>query len=132
VTTSHPYSPKSIPWFVSDVTPTDFAATFTSLLAPTHFGPLEQSDASQSESAQSIDHLSAMVARWNDHLRSGAFALSVPPQSALGANDPRVNFWTQPYPYWDMQLRAPELFASLRESGLVVFKVRMRSSSRIG
>lgn len=36
----------------------------------------------------------------------------------------QANFWTSPFPYWNMKELAPELHAHLRESNLVIFKVR--------
>ena len=37
----------------------------------------------------------------------------------------QANFWTSPYPYWNMEKLAPELFADLSQSSLVIFKVRV-------
>jgi hypothetical protein len=44
---------------------------------------------------------------------------------ALGGtlNIRAAEFWTTARPYWDMETEAPELFASLKGSGLVIFKV---------
>ena len=33
-----------------------------------------------------------------------------------------ANFWTSPYPYWNMKELAPELYAHMQESSLVIFK----------
>ena len=35
----------------------------------------------------------------------------------------QANFWTGPWPYWDMKTRAPEVWSDLRESSLVILKV---------
>jgi hypothetical protein len=130
-----PCSPKLIPWFVSDVTPADFAALVASLSDATFFPAPPEDDAAAR--ATSVAHLEAMVARWQAYLADGTFALAVARDTPLGP--PRADagvvaaagFWTQPWPYWDMRLRAPELWTGLRDSGLVIFKVRrgaMRSA----
>ena len=72
-----PLSPKSIPWFVSDVTPPDFASLFTSLLSPTFFLSSAPSDTARTQ-------LEAMVNRWQQYLEKGAFTLSVPTETKLG------------------------------------------------
>lgn len=64
-----------------------------------------------------------MVTRWKSYLASGAFSLSVPEDTQLGATDEMANFWTEPWPYWDMKERAGKLYESLRASELVIFKV---------
>ena len=68
-----------------------------------------------------------MVARWKSYLESGAFVLAVPPETPLGGqaevND-RVQFWTGPWAYWELQSKAPILFKELRDSQLVILKVR--------
>jgi damage-control phosphatase, subfamily III len=69
------------------------------------------------------EHLERAIARWNAYLADGTFALSVSRDAPIGAADERVDFWTSPWPYWDMRLRAPNLWEALSESGLVIFKV---------
>jgi hypothetical protein len=107
------HSPKSIPWFVSDVTPLDFAALLDVATRPRGPEP---------------DYLEHAIARWNAYLANGTFSLSVPRDAVIGTPDERINFWTSPWPYWDMHLRAPRVWDSLRESGLVIFKVRALES----
>jgi len=63
-----------------------------------------------------------MVTRWKSYLASGVFELSVPEKTQLGAKNTIADFWTEPWPYWDMKERAGELFQWLRDSQLVVFK----------
>jgi hypothetical protein len=119
-------SPKLIPWFVSDVTPADFATLVGSLSDAAFFPPPPEGE----DRAAAVADLEAMVARWQAYLADGTFALSVARDTPLGP--PRADaavveaagFWTQPWPYWDMRLRAPELWTGLRDSGLVIFKVR--------
>ncbi|KAH9915315.1 DUF89 domain-containing protein [Fomitopsis serialis] len=133
------FHPKMIPWFVSDVTPPDFKSAISSLLSPTFFPELESDVQTSSLAASSIvqdativstpkelpesrQHLKDMVTRWAGYLESGVFTLSVSPETPLGASNPKVDFWTSPYPYWNMQELAPEVFGSLKDSGLVIFK----------
>ncbi|KAI0316951.1 DUF89 domain-containing protein [Amylostereum chailletii] len=107
---------KSIPWFVSDVTPPDFASTPAALLSPTFF-PSTSSTPSPGQA-----HLHAMVTRWQGYLANGQFALSVPLDSPLGTGGSTFEFWTSPWPYWDMKIHAPALWEHLAQSGLVIFK----------
>jgi len=101
------FHPKSVPWFVSDVTPPDFAALLDATSLPSGPGP---------------EHLERAVARWNAYLADGTFALSVPRDASIGVPDEMVNFWTSPWPYWEMRSRAPKLWDTLCGSGLVIFK----------
>ncbi|RDX41169.1 DUF89 domain-containing protein [Lentinus brumalis] len=117
------FHPKLIPWFVSDVTPADFKSATKSLLSPTFFPEDNTSDApAATASKESREHLYTMVKRWESYIQSGVFSLSVPIDYPLGASDVKANFWTSPYPYWNMEKLAPELFADLRQSSLAIFK----------
>ena len=112
-------SPKLIPWFVSDVTPVDFKDTFKVLRDPTFF---PAGDSCEIEHK----HFDYMVSRWNSYLEKGIFSLSVPLETPLGGgtlNARVAEYWTTGRPFWDMETEAPELFASLKGSGLVIFKV---------
>jgi damage-control phosphatase, subfamily III len=93
---------------VSDVTPPDFAALLDPSAIP--HGPAPE-------------HLERAIVRWNGYLASGTFALSVARDAPIGASDEAVDFWTSPWPYWDMRVRAPGVWGTLRDSGLVIFKV---------
>ncbi|PPQ64905.1 hypothetical protein CVT24_008245 [Panaeolus cyanescens] len=116
------FHPKLIPWFVSDVTPTDFKETFELLSSPSKFFAPELI----SENANSVAHLEEMVGRWRKYLDQGVFSLSVPIDTPLGGNAPgseKAAFWTTAKPYWDMETEGSEVFEDLKDSGLVVFKV---------
>jgi hypothetical protein len=67
-----------------------------------------------------------MVMRWKTYLEDGTFALSVPPETPLGGTCNEgcemAQFWTSPWPYWDMKIRAEKLWDWLSGSGMVIFK----------
>ena len=68
-----------------------------------------------------------MTTRWTGYIVDGTFSLSVPKDTPLGGKGGKgrsAEFWTTPYPYWDMQERDRELWDDLRNSSLVIFKVR--------
>jgi hypothetical protein len=90
------------------VTPPDFTALLGASSLPR--GPVPE-------------NLERTIARWNTYLANGTFSLSVPRDAAIGVSDEMVNFWTSPWPYWEMRLRAPKVWDALCESGLVIFKV---------
>lgn len=116
---NHTISPKLIPWFVSDVTPPDFKDIIPLLLNPATF-PNPHTDLDNNSRSS---HLNELASRWQKYVQTGVFSLSVPQETTLGSDSPVGNFWTTPYPYWDMKLRAPDVFAHLKESSLVIFKV---------
>ncbi|KAJ7063533.1 DUF89 domain-containing protein [Mycena amicta] len=112
------FHPKLIPWFVSDVTPIDFASTITSLLDPAFL--------SLSTDDPAFLSLSTMVRRWEGYIKDGVFSLSVPLSTPLGGGTnsaaASAKFWTEPVPYWDMETLAPQLWQTLKTSDLVIFK----------
>ncbi|KAJ7141872.1 DUF89 domain-containing protein [Mycena crocata] len=111
------FHPKLIPWFVSDVTPTDFAETIKFLLDPTFLPPPSGID---------YEPLQFMVKRWEKYVEEGVFTLSVPAATPLGGGPGEsaelAQFWTSPAPYWDMATKAPKLWSALKASNLVIFK----------
>ncbi|WWD21880.1 hypothetical protein CI109_106368 [Kwoniella shandongensis] len=112
------FHPKAIPWFVSDVLPSDFTWAIDSLLDTTFFTqhastPLTQED---------IDNLVTLARRWQSHVASGKFRLSVPLDTKLGAKTPLGGFWTTQFAYHDLPAVAPELLEELQKSDLVIFK----------
>ena len=71
-----------------------------------------------------------MATRWANYIADGTFSLSVPKDTPLGGKDGKgrlAEFWTTPYPYWNMRERDEELWNDLRNSSLVIFKVRKPS-----
>jgi hypothetical protein len=113
-----------IPWFVSDVTPPDFKQTFESLLDPNFF------DSMANDTNESRKRLVLMVTRWKYYLDRGIFVLSISQDLHLGEDTHgKADFWTSPYPYWDMKTHAPELFKYLSTSDLVIFKVSIACRS---
>jgi len=113
------FHPKLFPWFVSDVTPTDFDSTITSLLSTTFFPePLFPG-------TRSTAHLQEMVTRWRSYLEQGIFVLSTDLKEVNGQKvdgQAMAKFWTEPWPYWNMKERASQLWNWLHDSDLVIFK----------
>jgi hypothetical protein len=106
-------SPKSIPWFVSDVLPFDFTWAITSLSNPDFFPSL---------TSEQIADLSRLSERWQSHLKTGVFKLSVDTDTKLGTDSAEYGFWTAQYAYQDMPAVDPKLVERLSKSGLVIFK----------
>ncbi|KAI6113623.1 hypothetical protein EDD16DRAFT_1897040, partial [Pisolithus croceorrhizus] len=104
--------PEVVPWFVSDVTPTDFHKTAESLSSPTFF------NATAETTPESALHLKEMVERWRKYLEQGIFRLS----TTVEDGHKKTQFWTGPWPYWYMEDKANSLWSFLTESGLVIFK----------
>ena len=105
--------PKSIPWFVSDVIPADFAALLNALANPQDFysTPDEHTGhvpepLSEKESAD----LSFLFQRLAGFHAEGQLLL-------------RPNlFWTSAQSYWHLPQAEPRLYEDLKESELVIFK----------
>ena len=105
--------PKSIPWFVSDVIPADFAALLSTLANPQDFysTPDEHTGhvpepLSEKESADLsflFQHLAGFHAEGQLLLRPNLF-------------------WTSAQSYWHLPQAEPRLYEDLKESELVIFK----------
>ncbi|KAL4237614.1 hypothetical protein ACF0H5_002328 [Mactra antiquata] len=93
---------KSFPWFVSDVTQSDFDFTFQ------HF--------MQSNSLAT----SQFVTQWKNRLDSGTWKFVV--------ND----FWTSPFPYCEMRKHSPDLYSELSNSSLLIFKGDLNYRKLVG
>nr|XP_061785703.1 damage-control phosphatase ARMT1-like [Nerophis lumbriciformis] len=83
---------KSFPWFVSDVTANDFHWTIRQITAANH------------------KWMSQVGVRWQSYMKEGVWSYHDHP------------FWTQPHEFCDMATDAPDLYATLQEANLVLFK----------
>lgn len=108
--------PKSIPWFVSDVLPADFAALLNALANPQHFYSTP-SDEDQ-DSGRPITPLSDNESSTLSHLFHNLSTFHQEGQLILRPN----LFWTSGGSYWNLPELAPALYEDLRESELVIFK----------
>ncbi|KAF6241862.1 hypothetical protein HO173_000574 [Letharia columbiana] len=105
--------PKTIPWFVSDVIPADFAALLSALANPQGFysTPNEHSDQVQDPlSEKEASDLSFLFQHWAGFHAEGQLIL-------------RPNlFWTSAHSYWHLPQAEPRLYEDLKDSELVIFK----------
>jgi hypothetical protein len=108
--------PKSIPWFVSDVLPQDFAALLSALADPQSFySQLSDHDKEAGKSASplsdsEISNLQFLFEHWSRFHAEGQLVM-------------RPNlFWTAAGSYWRLPKTEPSLHEDLKESELVVFK----------
>jgi hypothetical protein len=108
--------PKSIPWFVSDVLPSDFAALLNVLANPQNFYSTpsdEEKNAGkfpQPLSQKEADELAFLFSEWSNFHAEG--------QIAIRPND----FWTQGGSFWRLPKLAPRLLEDLKEAEFVIFK----------
>lgn len=108
--------PKSIPWFVSDVLPSDFAALLNALADSQTFYTTPSDDEKhagknpEALSEKEVAELSFLFERWSGFHAEGQLVL-------------RPNrFWTEAGSYWRLPQTEPRLYEDLKESELVVFK----------
>lgn len=108
--------PKSIPWFVSDVLPSDFAALLNALADSQTFYTTPSDDEKhagktpEALSAKEVDELSFLFERWSGFHAEGQLVL-------------RPNrFWTEAGSYWRLPKTEARLYEDLKESELVTFK----------
>lgn len=113
--------PKSLPWFVSDVLPHDFAALLSAMQDPkSYYGvstngkePVPLADNEAADIKFLFDH-------WSQLHSAGQIVL-------------RPNrFWTHPGSFWRMPTVAPELLEDLKESELVLFKGDLNYRKLVG
>lgn len=108
--------PKSIPWFVSDVLPGDFAHLIGTLADPRPF----YETASDDEALQGVtppplseaeaESLKFLFEQWSGFHAEGRVIL-------------RPNrFWTHPGSFWELPAQAESLHEDLKASELVIFK----------
>lgn len=108
--------PKSIPWFVSDVIPADFASLLNALADPRAFyeTPSEE-DRLHGRTPPpladaEVDQLAFLFAEWSRFHADGRLVL-------------RPNrVWTGPGSFWRLPAEAPEVVEDLQKAELVVFK----------
>lgn len=108
--------PKSIPWFVSDVLPTDFAALLNALSDPQSFytTPSEEERNAGKEpealSEKEVSELSFLFQHWSSFHQEGKLLI-------------RPNlFWTSAGSYWRIPGAEADIYNDLKESELVIFK----------
>ncbi len=121
--------PKSIPWFVSDVVPADFAALLNALADPDAFYAARSpdDDDSDGEKAES-DPLSSAELDALAFLFRQLTAFHADGRLRIRSN----RFWTHAGSYWRLPASEPELFADLREAELVVFKGDLNYRKLVG
>jgi hypothetical protein len=108
--------PKNIPWFVSDVTPRDFADLLNVLVAAREFYETPSVDDQARGitpaplSEREAHDLQTLFHDWSSLYAEGQITLR-----------PNV-FWTEAGSYWRLPATAPSLFADLSDSELVIFK----------
>lgn len=95
---------KTIPWFVSDVIPTDVPALFEACTDRSFF------PGSETRPESDFVALETMVKRWKAYVQEGRIEIR------------SHKFWCYGLPYWYLRSEAPELFENMRQSSLVLFK----------
>ncbi|BCR84912.1 damage-control phosphatase ARMT1 family protein [Aspergillus chevalieri] len=104
--------PKSIPWFVSDVTPRDFPDLLNALKDAQNFytAPDDSGREHQPLSEKELDEVNFLYNQWSQLHQEGKLVIRPDP------------FWTGAGSYWRMPHTAPELFEDLKNSELVLLK----------
>ncbi|OTB18578.1 hypothetical protein K445DRAFT_314455 [Daldinia sp. EC12] len=108
--------PKSIPWFVSDVLPADFAALLNALVNPNQFYETPSDDDKLQNitppalSDKDVADLGFLFQEWSRMYAEGQLILR--PNS----------FWTYPGSYWRLPSAEKSLYEDLKESEVVIFK----------
>ncbi|KAG9248074.1 hypothetical protein BJ878DRAFT_92929 [Calycina marina] len=108
--------PKSIPWFVSDVVPADFAALLSALVdAQSFYSTPSDDEKNAGKTVEPLtkkeeDELSFLFQNWAQLHGEG--------QLTLRSN----RFWTEGGSFWRLPSSAPSLHDDLKESEIVIFK----------
>lgn len=114
--------PKSIPWFVSDVLPGDFASILGALASPKTFFATPKEDQQRNEDNNSPPNAEAELSDAEAGDISFVFQ-QLAQHHAEGELLLRPNrFWTHGGSFWRLPTSDPELLADLQASELVVFK----------
>ena len=107
------FHPKSMPWFVSDVIPADFASLLGALADPQGFYSAVEDEFSNEKpvplSDKEVSDMSFLFLHWRSIYTEG--------QLIMRPND----FWTTASSYWDLP-KAESLCTDLKQSELVIFK----------
>lgn len=85
---------KAIPWFISDVLPSDFKFTISEL------------------KNHDMEVLREAGTRWENYITSGEFELI----------EPADHFFTSPFEFYKMEKIAPQLYRSIAEAHLAIIK----------
>ncbi|KAI0095892.1 DUF89-domain-containing protein [Daldinia grandis] len=108
--------PKSIPWFVSDVLPADFAALLNALVNPKQFYETPSDDDKLQDKTPSalsdkdVADLGFLFQEWSQMYAEGQLIL-------------RPNrFWTYPGSFWRLPSAEKSLYEDLKSSEVVIFK----------
>ncbi|KAF2200606.1 DUF89-domain-containing protein [Delitschia confertaspora ATCC 74209] len=106
--------PKSIPWFVSDVLPGDFASLISALADPQSFYTSSDDDNDAGKATpltdEEVSNLQFLFQHWSGFHAEGQLVL-------------RPNrFWTEGGSYWRLPATATDLLEDFKESELIVFK----------
>jgi uncharacterized protein with ATP-grasp and redox domains len=118
--------PKSIPWFVSDVLPGDFAALLNALANPQPFYSTPSDEEKNKDvtpealSEKEVGELEFLFQNWSSFHQEG--------QLRLRSN----RFWTEGGSFWRLPSTAPRLHDDLKESELVIFKGDLNYRKLVG
>lgn len=118
--------PKSIPWFVSDVLPSDFAALLGALANPKGFfeSPTEEEKVSEKTpaplAAKEVEDLLSVFQDWAT--LHGEGQLTIRPN----------RYWTAGGSFWRLPHEAPELHEDLKQAELVIFKGDLNYRKLVG
>lgn len=108
--------PKSMPWFVSDVTPRDFQDLLAAIQDPkAFFETPSDDDKLQGKtpaplSAKEIEDLDFLFSNWSQHHTEGDIVLRP------------HRYWTTGGSFWRLPHQAPDLFEDMKPAELVIFK----------
>ncbi|EGS17529.1 putative UPF0364 protein [Thermochaetoides thermophila DSM 1495] len=118
--------PKSIPWFVSDVLPSDFAVLLNALANPRSFyetpseDDLLQNKQPETLRDKEIEELEFLFSEWSKFHAEGMLVL-------------RPNrVWTGPGCFWRLPAEAPNVVEDFKESELVIFKGDLNYRKLVG
>ncbi|EEH06160.1 DUF89 domain-containing protein [Histoplasma capsulatum G186AR] len=120
--------PKSLPWFVSDVIPSDFMDLISALADPQAFytspdeagDPKANGNKPQALSEREVNELQFLFQQWSGFHEEGKLII-------------RPNrFWTTASSYWRLPHDVPELLEDLKESELVIFKGDLNYRKLVG